>query len=192
MSAPRCSVCLDPRCDQMDRLLVAGLSARAVANQYALGRGPMDRHKKAHLSPALRAIAIEKTTVSPGAARALLDRIGDVVAQAETILAQATADKRSDLALRAVQQCLAGLALYGKATGELKPDGQVLVQTVNVLQDPQMLAVMAVLDRILTPGQRVQLADALDGMDQGAARTNAPRQLSAALGATTGRVERLP
>jgi len=68
---------------------------------------------------------------------------------------------------QAVQQCLAGLALYGKATGELKPDGQVVVQTVNVLQDPQMLAVMAVLDRILSPAQRVQLADALDGMGPG-------------------------
>ena len=164
----RCHVCASPQREEADRLLVSGAFHRAVARVVGVSRHEVDRHAAAHLSPALHAAALSASLpprVTLAEARSLLDRISAMADDAEAILETAKTTGKASLALSAIRELRESLKLLGVASGDLRPDGQVIVQTLNVLSDPGMVAVMAALDRILTPGQRLELAEALGRLD---------------------------
>lgn len=158
--AAACSVCEHPDIAEIDAALAAGTGRRAVAQRFGVGEASVQRHRSAHLSPALVAAVAEEAEHARH--RSLLDRIEDLVETVEGVMASAKEEGRSAPILAAARELRAGLELLGKATGELKPDGAVTV--VNIATNPEWLALRTAILTALNgyPEARIALAEAID------------------------------
>lgn len=84
----KCSVCQHAHRQQIERALASGtLSIRGAATYFEVGREPLRRHVRGHLSPAMRDAVLAVPGVAPVAlARGLLDSlttIADAIEDAE-------------------------------------------------------------------------------------------------------------
>ena len=55
-----CTVCHSPNLAAIDEELVAGRSQAAIAAEHGVNEAAVQRHRKAHLSPALFAVAARR------------------------------------------------------------------------------------------------------------------------------------
>jgi transposase len=146
-----CKCCTHPELDDINRLLVEGMSYRRVAARFDVGMGSVSRHRNKHLAPALQAVhrkREEKRTVS------LLDRVEGLVTKLEQLADEAVETGRSGQMLATARELRESYKLIGKLTGELD-DRPV---TLNVLVSPEWQQVRAVLLTALVPYPEARLA----------------------------------
>jgi hypothetical protein len=146
--AQPCKTCTAENRDEIEEAIVANPSLSAVGRQFGINRDTLTRHRQNHMSPAIRAAhAASKRSAEVGDGLRLLDRVTGLLNDAQAILADAKAQGKPSIALAAIREARGLLETYGKATGELKPDGQVTVQVLNVATNPQWLAIRDALSR---------------------------------------------
>ena len=142
--APPCSICMHDQKAALDRAIVEGQSIRALAPKYGVHRDSLARHSKNHISPAL--VKVVQARQERGQEK-LLDRVERVVAKVELLLESAEQTKQITQALAAVRELKGLYELVGRLTGELKPEGPAV--TVNILQTPEVLRVIAAVRHVL-------------------------------------------
>ena len=125
----RCSICLHPDRDAIDRDLLAQRPYRHIAAHYGTSTGALQRHKE-HLPVALTQ-AQEAEAVAHG--DDLLAQVRGLQAKAERILSQAEAEGKLTVALQAIREARSCVELLGKLMGEL--EGRT---TVTYTCDPRM------------------------------------------------------
>jgi len=146
--AQPCKVCHSDDREAIEAAIVANPSLSAVARQFGMNRDAMTRHRHNHMSPAIRAAhEAAKKSSELDVGLNLLGRVTALLNDAHAILADAKAQGKPSIALAAIREARGLLETYGKATGELKPDGQVTVQVLNVATNPQWLAIRDALSR---------------------------------------------
>lgn len=159
MSRP-CSVCQHPNRKAIDEALVGGQPIRAIAGRYHAGRDSVARHLRSHVSPALVKVAARREERE---ATTLLGRMERLIQRTERLLEAAEASGAVGQALAAIDRLWKGYELVGKITGEIKPDGQVLV--VNLQQSPEWVELRGRLLVALLPfpDARARVSAALTG-----------------------------
>ncbi len=149
-----CSVCDHDQLAEIDAALAGGASRNEVARRFGVHSASVQRHRAAHLSPAL--VATAKAEAEGQRYRSLLDRIEDLVETIEGVMASAKEEGRPSAILAAARELRAGLELLGKATGELKPDGSVTV--INLATSPEFLEVRRIILDALAPFPEASIA----------------------------------
>jgi len=148
-----CSVCKHPKREEIDRLLITGVSLRDIAGQVGqVSKSALAQHKE-HL-PATLAKAQEAAEIARG--DDLLAQLRDLQAKTLGVLNQASDDHR--LALAAIAQARANIELLGKLLGELRES-----PTVNILISPEWGRIRGIFLQALSshPETKVALARAL-------------------------------
>jgi predicted DNA-binding protein YlxM (UPF0122 family) len=154
----KCSICGHEKVEEINRLLLEGVSLRDIAGQYSISKTALHRHKK-HI-PATLAKAQEAQEVAR--ADNLLDQVAELRDKAMSILAKA--EQAGDLrtALQGVREAKGCLELLARLQGELQEQ-----TTVNILVNPQWLSLRTVtlnaLDRY--PEARQAVARALQEVE---------------------------
>ncbi len=156
MKMPRkCTICEHEKVEEINRLLLKGVSLRNIAKQYSVSAASLHRHKKGHL-PAKLVKAQEAREIAK--ADSLLDQVTELRNKALSILAKA--EQAGDLrtALQGVREAKGCLELLARLQGELQER-----TTVNVLVNPQWLTLRAVILKALDryPEARQAVARAL-------------------------------
>ncbi len=136
--ARSCTVCTQPKREEIDRALVAGVSAAEIAGRYrTLGERAVRRHRSNHL-PA-RMVMAEKAAELVEADN-LLDQVGDLQRRALAILDRAEAAGELKTALSAIREARGNLELLAKLLGELDER-----PVVNLNISPEWLQLRAVI-----------------------------------------------
>src|SRR5438128_2721610 len=138
-----CTICANPKRAAIDEALTLGQrSYRDVARQYGSTKDAMARHHHAHVSPALIRVAerLEEHADRRGA-MSLLDRIQALAKRTEGLLEKAEQSGSVVQALAAVRELRGMYELVGRATGELKSNGEVNVQVLNVTTSGEWLRI---------------------------------------------------
>jgi hypothetical protein len=145
----RCSICLHPDRDAIDRDLLAQRPYRHIAAHYGTSTGALQRHKD-HLPVALtQAHAAEAVAQGDD----LLAQVRGLQAKAERILSQAEAEGKLTVALQAIREARGCVELLGKLMGEL--EGRT---TINVWMAPEWLELRGALIEALAPFPRARQA----------------------------------
>lgn len=156
-----CSVCSRSDRAAIDDALISGTAYRTIAARHdGVSLSALTRHRRAHVSPALQAVVVERAQA--GAVSAL-DRLEDLYTEATAILAALKADGNSTKALAAVQVLAGVVEKIARITGELDDRPQVAV--VNLQSSPDWQQVRAVILGALAthPDARAAVVRALDG-----------------------------
>ena len=145
-----CTVCAHPDRDAVDAALVAGEAFRHVAARFGLSTGALQRHRAAHLPPALaRAREAEEAL----RAETLLERLRALNRETADVLRQARRAGDHDLRLRALARAEKQLELEARLLGELREGA-----AVNVLVLPEWAALRAAVLGALAPHPEARLA----------------------------------
>src|SRR5690606_14632570 len=112
----RCTVCGHEKVEEINRLLLEGVSLRDLAGQYSISKTALHRHKKDHL-PAKLVKAQEAREIAK--ADSLLDQVIELRDKALSILDKA--EQAGDLrtALQGVREAKGCLELLARLQGEL-------------------------------------------------------------------------
>jgi transposase len=140
--AQRCTVCDHAERQTVDERLASGMSNRAVASQFGLGKDAVRRHRDAHLSPSLIAVTAEVQRREANA-RTTLERVESLTDRLEEIATTATGRAFLDVA----RELRGALELLARMRGELKPDGPQVA--INLLASPDLHRLVAAIDRAL-------------------------------------------
>jgi hypothetical protein len=150
-----CTVCISSHRRAVDSALGAGTAARQIAKKFPpLGERAIQRHRVAHLSPAVVSVVAQRE--ERGAVR-IVDRLEALVTRVERQIDQAESTGSTSQMLAASREVRAGLELLARLTGELdeKP-----VTTVNVLASPEITGIISALLRALEPFPQAKIAAA--------------------------------
>ena len=156
---PPCSVCVDPRRDEIERALVSGQpDTRVSASFRELSADAIRRHREAHL-PARLLKAREVAEVAQ--ADALLEQVRTLHRRALAILdaSESAGDLRT--ALGGIREARGCLELLGRLEGELEPP------TVNLIVSPAFIELRSRLLRALEPFEEARRAVAAALIDAG-------------------------
>ena len=139
----KCTVCEHEKVEEINRLLLEGVSLRDIAGRYSVSKTALHRHKKGHL-PAKLVKAQEAREIAK--ADSLLDQVTELRDKALSILDKA--EQAGDLrtALQGVREAKGCLELLAKLQGELQER-----PTVNVLVNPQWITLRTVILEALDP-----------------------------------------
>ena len=113
--SPICTICRHANQAEIDQMLVDGTSLRNIAKQFGTSATALHRHKK-HLAPAL---AVAKEAAQAADAGTLLDKVKQLLVDAQRLTAQAEQAKQLDVALRGIREVRGVLELLGKVSSEL-------------------------------------------------------------------------
>lgn len=151
----KCTVCEHEKVEEINRLLLEGVSLRNIAKQYFVSAASLHRHKEGHL-PAKLVKAREAREIAK--ADSLLDQVTELRDKALSILDKA--EQAGDLrtALQGVREAKGCLELLARLQGELQEQA-----TVNILINPQWLSLRTVILEALDryPEARQAVARAL-------------------------------
>lgn len=145
--ARTCLTCYHEQRDDIEGALLSGRPLAAVARQHNINRDALMRHRNSHMSSALAAASSAKSIEVQDSAIRLIDRVTALLNDTQGILATAQADGKPSIALAAIHEARGLLETYGKVTGELKNDGAVTVQVLNVQTSAEWQAIRAALFR---------------------------------------------
>jgi len=156
-------VCASSHRKAVDAALAKGDSARAIGARFKLGERAVQRHRVAHLTPAI--VAIQARRVEQGA-RPIVDRLEALVARVEALVDRAELEGSSGVMLAAAREARSGIELLARLTGELDERPSV---TVNLLSSAEVQGLVGVLLRALEPfpDARIAAASALQVVDAG-------------------------
>lgn len=118
----------------------------------------MQRHRVAHLSPAL--IAIQQQRERRRGVK-LTDRLEAVLLKVENLIELAEADKQPAMMLSAAKEFRSGVELIARLSGELDERPQIVV---NLAASPELAAIISLLMSALAPypDARIAAAQVLD------------------------------
>ena len=159
----KCSVCRHPDRETLDRELAGGLTLREAADKYGVNKDAVGRHKRNHLSKALKVVQ-EKRELA-GAKKAV-DRVEELYVKARGILEGAQEEGQGALALSAIKELRGVVELLAKLTGEL--DERPQVNVLNVQSSPEWLAIQQAMLEALAPfpEARIAVAGTLDELEE--------------------------
>jgi hypothetical protein len=139
----KCSICNHEKVEEINRLLLEGVSLRDIAGRYSVSKTSLGRHKKQHI-PA----AMSKAVGAHEAAQAddLLAQVVSLRDKALSILIKA--EKAGDLrtALQGVREAKGCLELLAKLQGELQQEG-----TINITLAPEWVQLRTVILQAIEP-----------------------------------------
>lgn len=158
----KCSACRHPDRETLDRELAGGLTLRAAGEKYGLGKDAVGRHKRNHLSRALK--AVQQRRELGGAVKAV-DRAEELYGKARAILDRAEAEGQGTLALSAIKELRATVELLAKLSGEL--DERPQVNVLNVSASPEWLSIQTAMLGALAPFPEARTAVAGVLVDMG-------------------------
>ena len=146
----RCTVCEHEKVEEINRLLLEGVSLRDLAGRYSVSKTALHRHKESHL-PAKLVKAREAREIAK--ADSLLDQVTELRDKALSILTKA--EKAGDLrtALQGIKEARGCLELLAKLQGELQEQ-----TTVNILINPQWITLRTAILQALDPYPEARLA----------------------------------
>jgi hypothetical protein len=124
---PQCKVCSHESQAEIDRLLLAGTSLRAIAQQHGTSATALHRHKK-HIAKVL-VVAHEAAVIVK--ADTLLDQVKTLLSQAERLTQRAEQAGSLDTALRGIAQVRGVLELLGEVSGQLAGKGTNIAIGIN-------------------------------------------------------------
>jgi hypothetical protein len=119
----------------MYQMLVAGTSLRNIAAHFGTSATALHRHKK-HLAPAL---AVAKEAAQAADAGTLLDKVKQLLFDAQRLTAQAEQARQLDVALRGIREVRGVLELLGKVSSELAVK-QPVIDTSNLAENERRIA----------------------------------------------------
>ena len=139
----RCTVCGHEKVEEINRLLLEGVSLRDLAGRYSVSKTALHRHKESHL-PAELTKAQEAQEVAK--ADSLLAQVTELRDKALSILDKA--EQAGDLrtALQGIKEARGCLELLARLQGELQEQ-----TIVNILINPQWLSLRTVILQALEP-----------------------------------------
>jgi hypothetical protein len=155
-----CTVCVSPRRSAIDAQLAGGEPLAAVARRYKLNSKALGRHRNAHLSKAIVAIAIEKYGLESAASayESTVLRLEGLVDRLEGLLSVAEDRKSLIGGANVAREIRSSLELIARLRGEL--DTRPVHTTVNVLATPEFVGVVSRLIEALAPYPEARLAAA--------------------------------
>jgi hypothetical protein len=155
-----CTICEHADREAIDRALVGDSSNLSVSSLFAVSEQALRRHKANHL-PAKLVMAQAAEEIAQ--ADDLLGQMQDLQARTLAVLEAAESTNQHRTALSAIREARSNLELLAKLLGELDERPQV-----NVLISPTVqTAIIAALGPY--PEARLAVADALQGLEDGAA-----------------------
>ena len=134
MANPRCKICIRSDRSTIDKKIAAGVSYRRIGSEFGLSLGLLSRHRP-HITQEIQTlVAAERNTERVSSlAGGLLERLETVIAEAQSICAEAKAAKSYASAVSALNAVTRNLQLVGRITGELQSNsGGIHVTQVNV------------------------------------------------------------
>lgn len=149
-----CTICASPALPAIDEALVAGRSGQDIAAAHGVSEAAVHRHRRAHLSPALVAVAArrdERRSVR------LVDRLDAVIARVEALVESAEEADNPSMMLAAAREFRSGLELLARLTGELDEKPQLIV---NLAASPELAGIIAALMAALAPYPEARIAAA--------------------------------
>jgi len=158
----KCSVCVHPKRDAIDKAIVAGESYRDISGRFGVSRSAIERHANNHI-PAMLAKAVEveeaKEEVRAGD---LLDEVNSLKDRALTILDTAEEAKDWKTALGCIKEARGSIELLAKMIVAIQASAGV-----DVLRSPEWLELR---QKIITklqpyPEAKKALVEALDERD---------------------------
>lgn len=156
-----CSVCEHPDRDAIDEAIATGaLSNRAISNRFGPSASAVGRHGRAHVSPAIEAVVVEREAERLGG---LVERIEALIGRVEKLIADAEAGRKPGQVLAGVAEARRLLELLGKATGELK---ETPALAINVLASPEFIQAQRAIVEALAPypDARIAVSEALQAL----------------------------
>jgi len=138
----------------VDEGLTQGRSALSLSKTYGVGERAIGRHKTAHLSPALTALAAQREEKH---AVTLSSRLESAMAKVEEIIESSHRSGAVGQLLPAVRELRACIELQAKLTGEMQAQPQ---NVVNILASPEITETFTRLLRALGPYPEARLAAA--------------------------------
>jgi hypothetical protein len=127
----RCSVCIHPDRLQIDQAIVSGNSYRTVAQQFALSRDAVVRHRR-HLSVAV-AKPLSSEQISPP--ETLLGQLEELKSEAQRLKQKAEGDGDYRTALAAVRELCRIVELVAKLCGQIDSRTETKILNVNFDQE---------------------------------------------------------
>lgn len=147
-----CTVCTHPDREAIDAAVVTdAASIRRIAAQHGLAESSLRRHRDTHLSAAIQAVRAERAEVVVS----LYDELLDLIGRVRSVVDRAERRNQPDAMLKAVAELRRLLEVLGKVTGELRDGPQV---AINLLSNPEWLAVQAAIVDALEPFPEARLA----------------------------------
>jgi hypothetical protein len=140
----QCSVCYSPHREAVDHALGRGTPANQIGKTFALGERAVQRHRVAHLSPAIVTVMTEERT-----ATRIVDRLEALVEKVSRLVTQAEKEGSAGLMLAACREVRAGLELLARLSGEL--DERPTTQVLNILQSPDVAELLSTAMEALAP-----------------------------------------
>jgi inactivated superfamily I helicase len=144
--AGTCTVCSHEARDRIDEALVAGTPYRDIVKRNGgVSISSLSRHRQAHLSVALVALAAETDARQ---SETLLEQLRGLYRRVGAILETAERDGRPGVALQAIKEARSILETVARVTGELD---ERPVTVVNLHQSPEWQALSVRIVKALEP-----------------------------------------
>ncbi len=146
--APRqCTVCRHADRPKIDAEMVAQPRVNAaIAERWGLSKDAVRRHRRDHLTPAMKAVATKRELQG---ARTGVQRLEDLATRAAEVLEQARGKGDGKLQLEAVKRLESIVTTLMKVTGEL--DERPVVNVLNLQASAEWLQVRGLLLEALGP-----------------------------------------
>lgn len=150
----RCTVCISPEKDEINRKLIEGASLRKIALQFKITVQSLWRHKQGHLP---KELAEAKEAEEVIKADNLLDRLRDLQDRALKILNTCEEAGTLHVALDAIARSAQLIELQAKLVGMLKE------KEVNIYVMPEFINLQTIILKELEdyPDLRLRISEAL-------------------------------
>lgn len=152
----KCLVCTSPDKDAINSKLIAGLSVRAVGEEYGISKSAISHHRTTHLP---RDLVKSKQLAEVDAANKLVERIESLYERAISLIDVAEGDKKYAAAVSAVREARASIELLARISGDLKSGTHL-----TLVYSPAWVELRQVLVQALEPfpDARAVVVDALE------------------------------
>ena len=155
---PKCTICIHPEREQIDRDLLAGVSLRNIAERCSVSTTALHRHKNGgHIA---RALTQAREVEEVARADTLLDQVHALLDKARSLTDQAEVAGDLRTALAGIREVRGVLELMAKVTGEIQA-GPV----VGIIMSPEWTAIRTAILQALEPHPDARQA-VLHALDQ--------------------------
>lgn len=112
-----CTICRNPKRQEIDLALVRSESLREITNNFALSKSALDRHRQKCLPQHLLQA---QDVIETQSADSLIQELLELAASTRLVLSRAMLEKDGELALKAIARLERQLELKGRILGEFE------------------------------------------------------------------------